>query len=89
MGMLERRNKYNIHTWYSQLVHYTFLEAYLPPPPQYLIKKKAERVGGTKTFSTSMTLLENNYFKTAYLLKSWQATRILIAVSNFITALHR
>lgn len=40
-------------------------------------------------FLTSMTLLENNYFKTAYLLKSWQATRILIAVSNFITALHR
>lgn len=88
MGMLERRNKYNIHTWYSQHVHYTFLETY-SPPPTYLIKKKVERVGGTKMFSTSMTLLENNYFKTAYLLKIWQATRILVAVSYFITVLHR
>lgn len=66
MGMLEKRKKYNIHIWYSQPVHYTFLEMCLPPS---LIKKKAEREGGTKIFSTSMTLLENNYFQTAYLLK--------------------
>lgn len=85
LGTLERRKKYNSHTWYSQPVDYTFLE--MCPLP--LIKKKAERVGGKKMFSTSMTLLENYYFKTAYLLKSWQATSILIAVSNFITALHR
>lgn len=68
MGMLERRKKYNIHTWYSQPVHYIFLEM-CSPHHQSLIKKKAERVGGTKMFSTSMTLLENNYFQTAYLLK--------------------
>ena len=49
-----------------------------------LIKKKFKRVGGTKMFSTSMTLLENNYFKNSLSVESWQTTRILIAISNFI-----